>query len=68
MGKSKRETRCYGCGGIFGTECEPSRHQPTLRCMECFKVFAEETTAVLEGMLKRFEAAEANAAVEVPRG
>ncbi len=38
---------CIGCGEKLTRE-NRSRHQPTLRCLECFETFGDTVTSTLE--------------------
>ena len=45
--------KCIDCG-IELTVKNKSKHQPDIRCLVCFKIFADKTTATLEDMLAQF--------------
>lgn len=42
---------CIDCN-IKLTEETRSKHQPKIRCLKCFEIFADKTTETLENMIK----------------
>lgn len=41
---------CIDCGEKLNDD-NRSRHQPGIRCLSCFRVFSDRTTATLENMI-----------------
>ena len=42
---------CIDCGVKMNKE-NRSKHQPAIKCLKCFDIFADKTTKLLEDMIK----------------
>ncbi len=47
-------TQCIDCGVELNPD-NRSNHQPSIRCLACFEVFAAKTTAMFEAMTLAFD-------------